>query len=137
MGLMSLNWLWIAIAIGVVFYLFRRNSGANAGGHGTDSRNLPDGTRHGGHDGRAGHGVQTASGSNANAPEAAIDPVGGEPLSTARALTSVHQGRIYYFANKENRDRFEASPDEYAGKVAGSAVPGPDSQHEHGHRHGC
>ena len=137
MGLMSLSWLWIAIAIGVAFYFFRRGSGAHTGGHRTDSRNLLDGPRHGGDDGRAAHGAQPASASNANAPEAAIDPVGGEPLSTARALTSFHQGRVYYFANKENRDRFEASPEEYSGKVAGHAVPASDAQHEHGHRHGC
>jgi YHS domain-containing protein len=137
MGLMSLSWLWIAIAIAVAFYFFRRNSGANAGGHRTDAPNPPDVPPQVGYDGRAVHGVQTANGANANAPEAAIDPVGGEPLSTARALTSVHQGRIYYFANKENRDRFEASPEQYAGKVEGYAVPGPDAQHQHGHRHGC
>jgi YHS domain-containing protein len=133
MGLMSLGWLWIVIAIGVVFYLFRRNSGANAARLGNDSRNLLDGRRDSGHDGRAERSVQTSSGSNANAPEAAIDPVSGDPVSTARALTSFHQGRVYYFANKENRDRFEASPEEYAQKVAGHSVPGTDTQHEHEH----
>lgn len=133
MGLMSLNWLWIAIAIAVVFYFFDGILVQNTGGHRTDSRNLPDGPPLGGHASRAEHGVQTASGSNANAPDAAIDPVGGEPLSTARALTSLHQGRVYYFSNKENRDRFEASPEEYAAKVAGYALPGSGAQYEHGH----
>lgn len=127
MGLMSLNWLWIAIAIGVAFYFFRRSSGANAGRDRTDSRNPLDEPRHVDQDGRDGHGVQPASGSNANAPDAAIDPVGGEPLSTARALTSLHQGKVYYFSNRENRDRFEASPEEFAGKVAGHAVSGSDA----------
>ena len=124
MGLMSLNWLWIAIAIGVAFYFLRRSSGENTGAHRSDSRNLLDGLRHGG-DVR--HGVQTESGSNANAPDAAIDPVGGEPVSTAKALTSLHEGRVYYFASKENRERFETSPEEYAGKVEGYAVPGSDA----------
>ncbi len=58
-------------------------------------------------------------------------------MSTPKALTSLHHGRIYYFASKENRDRFEASPEEYTGKVAGHAVPGSDAQREHQHRHGC
>jgi YHS domain-containing protein len=123
MGLMTISWLWIAIAIGVAFYLLRRGSGTNTGGPRTDFRNLLDRPRH---DGRAGDGIQPTTGSNADAPEAAIDPVGGEPLVTARALTSFHQGKVYYFANKENRDRFEASPLEYAGKVAGHTVPGSD-----------
>lgn len=134
MGFLSMNWIWIAIAIGVAFYFFRRSSSAHTGGHGTDHRNRLDGPRHGGH---AGYGVQPVNGVAADAPGAAIDPVGGEPVSTAKALTSVHQGRVYYFASKENRDRFEASPQEYAGKVAGHAVPGSNAQPEHRHRHGC
>ncbi len=140
MGLMSMSWLWIAIAIGVAFYFFRRSSGAKTGGPRTDLRNLLDGPPNGGHDsddGSARDGVQQASGLNAHAPDAAIDPVSGEPLATARALTSLHQGRVYYFANRENRERFEASPEKYAGKVAGHAVPGSDAQHEQQHRHGC
>ena len=134
MGFLSMNWIWIAIAIGVAFYFFRRSSSAHTGGHGADDRNRLDGPRHGGH---AGHGVEPANGGDAIAPDAAIDPVGGEPVSTAKALTSVHRGRVYYFASKENRNRFEASPQEYAGKVAGHAVPGSGAQREHRHRHGC
>jgi YHS domain-containing protein len=137
MGLMSTSWLLIAIAVGVAIYLFRRRSSATSGRQTTDFRNLLGGPRQGGHDGRAGDGVQPASGSSGDAPEAAIDPVSGEPLATARALTSLHQGRVYYFANRENRERFEASPEKYAGKVAGHAVPGSDAQHEQQHRHGC
>lgn len=97
MGLISPNWLWIVSSIGMVFYLFHRDSSANSDGYRTDSRNLLDEPRHGGHDGRADHGVQTAIALNANALEAAIDPVGREPLSTARALTFLYQGRAYYF----------------------------------------
>ncbi len=131
MGFLSMNWIWIALAIGVAFYFLRRSSSANTGGHGTGVRNRLDGPRH------AGHGAQPASDSKTNAPEAAIDPIDGEPVSAAKALTSLHQGKVYYFASKENRDRFEASPEEYAGKVVGHAVPGSDAQPEHRHRHGC
>jgi hypothetical protein len=83
MGLMSMSWLWIAIAIGVAFYFFRRSSGPKTGGPRTDLRNLLDGPPPDGHDGRARDGVQKASGSNADTPETAIDPVSGEPLATA------------------------------------------------------
>jgi YHS domain-containing protein len=134
MGFMALNWLWIVIAIGLAFYFFRRNSGKTASGEGTDSRKSLDGPRP--HE-DAGHGVQPASVSDVNTPDAAIDSVSGKPLSTAGALTSVHLGKVYYFSNKENRDRFEASPEEFAEKAAGHAVPGSDAQPEHRHRHGC
>lgn len=134
MGFMALNWLWIALATVVAFYFLRRKSGAHTAGHGTDPRKLLDGPRHGGH---PGHGVQPASDSKANEPEAAIDPVGKDPVSAAKALTSLHPGKVYNFARKETRDRFEASPEKYAGKVVGHAVPGSDAQPEHWHRHGC
>ena len=140
MGFLSMNWLWISIAIGVAFYLFRRKSGAHTGGYGADVRNLLDGLRRGGqqgHGGHAGHDVPPSSGSSPVAPEAAIDAVGGEPVSTAKALTSLHQGRVYYFSSKENRDRFEASPEEYAAKVSSYPVPGPGTEHVRRHRHGC
>jgi hypothetical protein len=106
MGLMSTSWLLIAIAVGVAIYLFRRRSSATSGRQTTDFRNLLGGPRQGGHDGRAGDGVQPASGSSGD-------------------------------ANKDNRERFEAAPEEYAGKVEDHAVPGGDTQHEHRHRHGC
>jgi YHS domain-containing protein len=134
MGFMALNWLWIVIAIGLAFYFFRRNSGNTTIGEGADSRKLLDGPRP--HEG-AGHGVQPASVSDVNTPDAAIDSVSGKPLSTAGALTSLHLGKVHYFSNKENRDRFEASPEEFDGKAAGHAVPGSDAQLAHRPRHGC
>lgn len=137
MGFLSMNWIWIAIAIGVVFYFLRRSSGAHKGGQGTDFRNLLDGPRHGGSVGHTGQSAQPEDGPSANAPEAALDPVGGEAVATAQALTSVHQGKVYYFATKENRDRFEASPREYAGKVSGHAAPGSGAGRGRSHRHGC
>lgn len=59
-------------------------------------------------------------------PQAAFDPVsrravtvGGAPVST------VFQGRAYYFESRENRDAFEANPEKYlAGSPAASQLIG-------------
>jgi YHS domain-containing protein len=51
-------------------------------------------------------------------------------VRTAQALTSVYQGKIYYFASKENRDRFEAAPQDYAQKAAGHAVRPAEAANE-------
>lgn len=63
-----------------------------------------------------------------------VDPVSGEPLATSSALTSVYGSKVYYFANRENRERFEAAPAQYAAKAADEPVA---AHGEHsGHRHG-
>ncbi|MHB1198426.1 MAG: YHS domain-containing protein [Polaromonas sp.] len=73
-----------------------------------------------------------------NAPEAAVDPVGGEAVRTAQALTSIYQDNIYYFASKENRDRFEAAPQEYAHKAAGHSIrPAETANEPPRRRRGC
>lgn len=72
----------------------------------------------------------------ANAPEAVIDPVSGEAVRSAQALTSIYQDRIYYFGSKENRDRFEAAPQEYAHKAAGHPVRPVEAANEPPRRRG-
>ena len=120
MDWLSQNWVWVAIAVGFAFYFFRGRFGAYGSG-------LPQGMGHGGH----------AAGA-ANAPEAAVDPVGGGAVSTAQAPTSLYQGKIYYFASKENRDRFEAAPQEFAQKAAGHSVHSAEAPRERPRRHrGC
>lgn len=108
----SQNWLWILVALGAVAFFFFRG----ARGHG--------GFGHAGH----GHSGQEYGGNgdrdrvatpSPHVPEAVIDPVSGAPVRTADAPTSVYQGRVYFFASKESRDRFEASPQEYAAKAPG------------------
>jgi hypothetical protein len=37
------------------------------------------------------------------------DAVSGEAVRTAQALSSVYQEKIYHFASKEDRERFEAA----------------------------
>ena len=63
----------------------------------------------------------------ATQPTTAIDPVTREDVSTASALTSIYQGRIYYFSNAENRQRFEASPAQFAREAFGVPIAPPQS----------
>lgn len=142
MNTLSQNWLWILIGLGALLFLFRGghrgfggfgHGGFGLGGHG-----------HGGHD-RGGHGYGGGEGEvrqgyapSAGPPESAIDPVSGAAVRMADALTSVHQGRIYYFASKENRDRFEASPQEFAAKATGYRIEQETGQRRpHHRRRGC
>lgn len=157
MDWLSQNWIWVALAIGVAFFFLRGGHGGHGGGfgrsghggHGGGLGGLLGGLGHGGHGGGSGHGSSHGGGSGhgghgeqaenraaANAPEAAVDPVSGEAVRTAQALTSLYQGKIYYFATKENRDRFEAAPQEYAGKAAGHPAHAAEAPRERPRRHG-
>jgi len=51
----------------------------------------------------------------------------------------LYQEKIYYFASKENRERFEAAPQEYAPKVAGHPVRSAEPAYERPRRRsgGC
>lgn len=121
------SWIWIVLAIGIAWFFFRGARGGllgSLGGHGS---------HHGTHD------AQPQSAMPANPPDAAVDAVSGEAVRTAQALSSVYQGNIYYFASKENRERFEATPQEYARKVAGHPVAPAQPAYERPHRRhgGC
>lgn len=122
----SQNWIWIVVGIALAWFLMRRGMGVHGGHMGGDGAGgLLGGMGHGGHgESRGSEPPQATPG--VNAPEAAVDPVGGQAIRTANAVTSVYQGRIYYFASKENRDRFEAAPQDYASKAAGHPVQSPE-----------
>jgi len=81
---------------------------------------------HGSHGGEMPHHVDE----NQSA-DSAIDPVNKATLDIATALTSVHQGKTYYFGSAENRTIFEAKPEQYAGSDQ------PDSHQHKSHQHGC
>lgn len=59
------------------------------------------------------------------------DPVNGEVVNPDTAVNAMYQGRVYYFASRENRDTFEASPAQYAARTGER-----DEEHRH-HRRGC
>ena len=110
------NWVWVALAIGAV-WMFSRGGLAGCGmGHG----------HHGGHGGQSGSGGDVPP--SADTVAKAIDPVSGHEVLTAHALTAAYQGRIVYFESTENRQRFEAAPEQYVRNVASAP------QHRH---HGC
>lgn len=60
----------------------------------------------------------------------AIDPVTRKDVSTAGALTSLYDGRIYYFETPENRQLFETSPQQYAREELGRPVTSKPSESE-------
>ena len=72
--------------------------------------------------------------------QTALDPVsqhavalGGAPIST------VYQGRAFYFESRENRDAFENNPSKYlAGSSGAGQFVGPEaSSPERPRRRGC
>ena len=142
MNWLAQNWVWVLIGIAVAWFLLRGSS--HSGRHG----GLLGGLGHGGHGGllggmghgrHGGHGTPSGEPDTRpadSAPEAAVDPVGGQAVRTAQALTSVYQEKIYYFASKENRDRFEAAPQEYARKAVGHPVRPAEAAYERPRRRG-
>lgn len=134
MSWLSQNWIWIVVGIAIAWYLMSRGAHAHGGHMGGG---LLGGMGHGGH-GSAGGDEPRQAPPGANAPEAAIDPVGGQAVRASDALTSIYQGKIYYFASKENRERFEAAPQDYAHKAAGQPLQSPErTEYRPRRRGGC
>lgn len=95
------------------FFMMRFGCGAHIMGHG----------HHGHH--RQGDG----SGERLHVPTQAVDPVCGMTVATQGAKSSIHQGKAYYFCSVTCRDKFEATPQQWAG--------GPPSQATNGEHHGA
>ena len=141
MSWISQNWIWVALAVAILWWIFRGRlvRHGEAGGHGGEMGGLL-----GGVSGCSGHGrarddrdSSQPAPSAADAPEAAVDPVSGESVRTAQALTSVYKEKIYYFSSTENRDRFEATPEEFARKVTGHPLSSAEARIHRRRRHGC
>lgn len=116
------NWPWILIALAAGAFFFLRSRRGGHGGHRHDAEGERDG----------------AANSAPVVPDATIDPVSGAAVRTAGAPNAFYRGRIYYFASKENRDRFEASAEEFASKTPGVATDGSaPSERPRRRRSGC
>ena len=139
MDWLSQNWIWVLVGLGLVFYFFRGGM-HGLGGHGAGHGGLigMGHDAHGAGSAEPDRSQQPDARAAANAPEAAIDPVTGAAVRTAQALTSMYQGKIYFFAAKENRDRFEAAPQEYAPKATGYSMQAPaQNEYRPRRRGGC
>lgn len=110
---LSQYWIWIVFAVGILL-LMRRGGFGFGMGHGSHSRSSSD----------------TAD-QIRDSDSRPVDPVNGELVSSALDVNSMYQGRLYHFVSRENRDKFEASPAQYA-----SLARDHDAAHRH-HRHGC
>lgn len=111
------NWINLLVLVGVV--LFLRFSGMGCGFAGRRVR--PE------------HRLDRPGSANAPVESASTtDPVSRRPVNPTSAVATVYQGRAYYFESRENRDRFETAPDQYA------TVPKDgDKAAGHDHRKGC
>lgn len=138
MEFLSQNSTWIIFALVVIamFFMHRGGHGGHGGHGGFGGFGLGGGGGHGG----GGHGGRD-EGTTDTAPaaqEAAIDPVSGAAVRTAGAPTAFYQGRLYHFASRENRNRFEAAPSEFAGKAAGAVLENSQPRQSQRHKgHGC
>lgn len=114
MNWVSENWIWLVFVIGILFMMRRGGMGCGMGHV------------------RSGRGESTGGHEHGEPPATTSDPVSGEAVDSAAAVRLVYRGRIYRFASRENRDRFEAEPERYA---AGPANADSNQQHAvHGHR---
>ena len=125
------NWSWILIVSAVVAVFVFLQRGRRRGGSDFDGnpghrhqRDLEDADRRG------------VPWPRQQLPDSVVDPVSGATVRTAGAITSVYEGRAYYFASKENRDRFEAAPQDFANKVQGIPMTG-NAERPHRRHHGC
>ena len=118
------NWIWIVFGIGVLLLMTR----ARGCGMGRSSG------RHG--DGESRDAVPPAIG---NRPGNLFDPVSRRSFSAGGIpISSVYQGRAYYFENRENRDAFEADPQKFlAGNDSLGEPVGTEHDHAQRRRHGC
>lgn len=110
MAWISQNWYWIAFAVGIFLWMRSRRGSRLTAGH---------------------HHAEDNAGPMAGTVIGLKDPVSGEPVNPDSAPNSTYAGRLYYFASRENLEKFETSPAQYA-----ATATGVDGGHRH-HRHGC
>ncbi len=110
------NWIYLLLVVGVILFMRFGGMGCGFGG------------RH------AAHGPKRQGAEDTPIESSPpTDPVSRRKVDPKTAVATIYQGRAYYFESRENRDRFEAAPQTFAGPASGE----PDEQ---GHRHhggGC
>lgn len=95
MNWLSQNWYWIVLA--VIVFLMMRQGGMGCGmGGGRRASSRRDSI----HDGGSGE---------------LRDPVNGRPIDRAHALTTIFDGRTYYFESEGSREAFNQDPQRFAG----------------------
>ncbi len=69
-----------------------------------------------------------------------IDPVSRQTVPADAAIASVHEGNIYYFEDRANREAFEANPEKYliGLPIAGRQAAASNKSSNHSQKgHGC
>lgn len=112
------NWILVAFAVGAVLLMRRSGMGCGHAGGGHHR-----GAQHGQHHGRNDSGAPSP-------PAQTTDPVTGRSVEPGSAIASVYRGVPIYFESRENRDRFEAAPEEFP-IVQASANATPDKRPSH------
>ena len=144
-GGIALNWGWL-VAAGLAPILIALLPCAVMCALGMCMHKTADGNNPGSRSGVASGTHPLAAGTvNSHDPAAEagelFDPVSQRMLPAATAIASVHQGRIYYFEDRANRDAFESEPEKYlAGshQAIGQPVDAPSKSSERSHQgHGC
>lgn len=106
------NWINLLVLVGVILFLRFSGMGCGFGARHVRPQHSLDRQPH------ADTPVESAS---------TTDPVSRRPVDPMSAVATVYQGRAYYFESRENRDRFEAAPDQYATAASdGEKAPGHD-----------
>jgi len=93
------NWIKLLVLVGVLLFMRFGGMGCGFGGRRAHPEHRP---------GRQGGGNTPVESTPAT------DPVSQRPVDPTTAVATVYQRRAYYFESRENRDRFEAAPDQYA-----------------------
>ena len=142
MNWLSQNWLWVVLGLGALWWFLSRGGlggRRRLGYHGPGTSYEPDRSSE---DRERMVARSMSDAPTSGMPATAIDPVSRQDVSTGQAVTSVYQGRIYYFQSAENRQRFEQSPQQYARPELGQPLgqgqsPGGAEQERPRRRGGC
>ena len=111
------NWTYLLPLLGLILFLCFAGMRRGFGGRRSRPAHGPEGH---------------AGGSTPDDSALPTDPVSRRAVDPKIAVATIYQGRAYYFESRDNRDRFEAAPDQFA------TAPGDDKKGAtHHHHSGC